>query len=139
MSDTEADPPRTSRGGFFSSLLGAPFSDDYVVGVLDTPAAAEATAEALRSDGFAADEVVVQTGSELAERMTSEDTTHRLRELTMEEGAICASYNERARHGALVSVYTRNDAEVERARTVLVEHGARELKHFGGWTVRELT
>lgn len=127
-----------SPGGLLSRLLGAAHHRNYVVGVLDNHDDARRTGTALQDSGFAPDDVVMQTGQDIQERMQRNDLGNLVREATTEEGTICRDYNDLARDGAILSVYTASPEEVERARKVMVEHGAHSLKHFGDWTISEL-
>ena len=135
------DPETSSRvtpGGLLSRLLGSRHRRNYVVGVLHDPGAADRAAKALVERGFAPDEIVLQTGEEINERMQSGDLGNLVREAMTEEGSICRDYNDKSRGGAILSVYTTDANEVEIARKVLAEHGADSLKHFGDWTITKL-
>ncbi|HEX6589777.1 MAG TPA: UBP-type zinc finger domain-containing protein [Longimicrobiales bacterium] len=137
-----ADDARAARGrgpgGLLGRLLSAPFSRNYVVGVVDDRAAGERAAGALRDSGFAADDVVVQTGAQLDEKMRTRDLGTLILQSTTEEAVICRDYNEAARAGAVVSAYTADSGEVERARRALEGAGAHSLLHFGTLTITEL-
>lgn len=99
---------------------------------------AEQAAEALRSAGFPARDVALAGGEEVNRRLERDDLADLLAEAGTEEGAFCRSYNEQARAGYILSVYTDGDEQMEHARSILAEHGAHSMKHFGDWTMREL-
>jgi hypothetical protein len=130
-------PSEAKPGGLLGRLLGFLHRHNYMVGVIDDPARAEAAAAALRDGGFPAPDVALQSGTELDERVRREGGTDAL--LMSEQGALCLDYNEatNTRGGAIVSVYTPTPEQVERARRILSDHGAHDLRHFGDWTITE--
>jgi hypothetical protein len=125
-------------GGLLSRMLGSRYRRNYLVGVIDDREAAERAEEALQRDGFTAEDLVLQTGSEIEARLQREDLGNLVREATTEEGAICRDYDEMSRGGALLSVYATTPAEVERAGQTLAQHGAHSLRYFGDWTISEV-
>lgn len=126
-------------GGLLSRILRLPYRRNYVVGVVDDDTAAKRVAESLQRDGFSSGDVVLQSGNEISERLQREDLGNLVREAMTEEGSICRDYDEMARSGAIVSAYTRTPEEVEDARRTMSEHGAHSLKHFGDWTISDLS
>ena len=130
--------PAGRPGGLLRRVINLPYRNNYVVGVLDDDAAARSTAEDLRTNGFSEDEVVIQSGDEISNRLRREDLGNLVRIATTEEGTICRDYDERSRGGTILSAYTSSRDRVDLAARIMAEHGAHSLKHFGNWTITEV-
>jgi hypothetical protein len=126
-------------GGMLSRVLGFSRRRNYVVGAIDDEGAARHAVDALQRGGFTPDGVVLQTGSEISERLQRRDLGSLVREAVTEEGSICRDYDELSHGSAIVSVYTTTDEDVEKARRIMAENGAHSLKHFGDWTITDLS
>lgn len=125
-------------GGLLSRLIGALHRDNYLVGVIDDPISAERGAHALRIYGFAADDVVLQRGADMAERLEHPAWASLVREATSEEGAVCREYNELAREGAVLSVYTPTRDDLRRACHLMTAYAAHSLLYFGDLSISEI-
>ncbi len=126
------------RGRSLVRTLLTPQQENYVVGMLSDPDDALDAVKDLREAGFPNEDIVLQSQGEVAARVLLGNHGDRVREFVVEEGSICADYNERALGYLLLSVYTRTPQAVTRAATVLSSHDAREIKYFGDWTIRDL-
>jgi hypothetical protein len=132
-------PPAQQRpGGLLSRLIGSLHRHNYLVGVIDDPGSAARGAHALEIYGFAADDIVLQAGSQIAERLRHPDFEDLVREATREEGSICRQYDELARGGAVLTVHTPTPDDVRRACHILTAYGAHSLLHFGDWEISEV-
>lgn len=140
------DDPRR-HVGVFAGLLGAWYPKDYVISVVDDIEEAERAAEALRQAGFPEAEVRLFRSEEIVGALR-EAAAHRnvfqrigaaiQREIT-EEGAANKEYDEDAMAGRhILTVMAVESEEIERARKVLVEHGARRIMHYKKWTITDL-
>lgn len=121
---------------------------DWIVGVIDTPADAEQAAQELRNAGFADDEVRLSHGPE-AEQSAQDQAAHQgffkriLSELvgdTNEKGSFADDYSAEARMGhSIISVYAPQTEDIAQAQQILEAHGAHRIKHYGRWTVNQLS
>jgi hypothetical protein len=135
----EEGPPAAHRpGGLLSRLIGSLHRHNYLVGVIDDQGSATRGARALEIYGFAAEDVFLELGSEISERIQHPDFEDLAREATREEGSICRQYDELARGGAVLSVHTPTHEDVRRACHIMTAYGAHSLLHFGDWEISEV-
>lgn len=125
-------------GGLLGRLLGSLHRQNYLVGVIDDPVAAERGAHALRIYGFTDADVVIQGGREIAARLEHPDFGSLVDEATSEEVSICRDYNELAREGVVLSVYTPTPEDVKRACHLMTAYGAHSMLHFGSFAITEV-
>jgi hypothetical protein len=118
-------------------LFGFGAQGPYIVGVISDVAAAEAARQELLQTAARADDVVLLSAEEVAERAGG-DGTDWPNEVLTEEGTFCADYNGRAIGSAIISMNTHSGDDVARAYRILSAHDAHEIVYFGGWTIREL-
>ena len=143
--ERRADP--SEHLGVFAGLLAAWYPKDYVVSVVDDLDEAEQAAEALRQAGFPAADVRLFRSEEIVGALraiaANRNVFQRIgaaiqRELT-EEGAANKDYDADALAGRhILTVLAAEPDEIERARKVLVEHGARRIMHYKRWTITDL-
>ena len=143
--ERQADP--SAQVGVFAGLLGAWYPKDYVVGVIDDLDGAERAAEELRRVGFPAadvrlfpsEEVIGALGVIQAQRNVFQRMGAALQREMTEEGAANKEYNADARAGRhILTVLAVEPEEIERARKVLVAHGARRIMHYKKYTITDL-
>jgi hypothetical protein len=143
--ERRSDP--SERMGVFAGLLGAWYPKDYIVSVVDDFDEAERAAEALRKAGFPAADVRLFRSEEIVGALRAigahRNVLQRIgaaiqREVT-EEGLANKEYDEDAMAGRhILTVMAVEAEEIERARKVLVEHGARRIMHYKRWTITDL-
>ena len=114
-----------------------PFTN-YVIAVLNTPAEAKATEEALKAHGFAPADIVLSaplkpgTPESEREQGTLADPPTTAQSLFTEEGYNQEEYEaERRRGHVVIQVRTPDDKDVDRAHKALVEHGAHTIMRMG--------
>ncbi len=121
-----------------------PFTN-YVIAVLDTPEAAQETADALKARGFAANDIALsaplrrETPPSQAQQGTLADPPTTGEQVLTEEGLDQAEYATARRDGhVVIQVHTPEDEDVERAHAVLVAQHAHTIKRVGRWTRENL-
>jgi hypothetical protein len=115
--------------------------DGKVIGAL-APASVDAVIAALVAAGYSADHIDTVTGEEL-EHIETPHNDNRLLGLferfLLSMGEDLAAMEElraAALDGAiLIGVPVVGDESMHRAGRILLEHGAREVTHFGRWTI----
>jgi len=118
-------------GGLLSEVLDSPYTRNYVVGVVDDEHATETVVEALRRDGFTDDDVVVQTGRTISERLKQKDIGNLVRAANTDEASICRELSELSDREAVLAVHTRTPEEAESVPDIMKQHGAHSLKYVG--------
>lgn len=133
--------------GVFAELLGAWYPKDYIVSVIDDVNEGERAAEELRQVGFPASDVRLFRGEEVvgalkaisAHRNVLQRLTAAIQREVTEEGLANKDYDEDAMAGRqILTVMAVKPEEIDRAREVLVAHGARRIIHYKKWTITDL-
>lgn len=121
-----------------------PFKN-YVIAVLDTPAEADRTADALQAGGFAPTDIVVSsplrrnTPESEREQGTLADPPTKTQSVLTEEGLDQDEYATERRNGhVVIQVQAKKDEQVERAHEILVANHAHTIKRVGTWTRENL-
>jgi len=123
-------------------------TQDWVVGVIDTPADAERATQDLRNAGFAENEVVLLHGPDAVQAFQDREThqgalrtflAHLIGE-TNDVSGFANDYQDEARMGhSIVSVYAPQAEDIAQAQQILEAHGGHRMKHYGQWTVNQLS
>ena len=134
----------TDQSGHEYARGEVPFTN-YVIAVLNTPAEAKATEEALKAHGFAPADIVLSaplkpgTPESEREQGTLADPPTTAQSLFTEEGYNQEEYEaERRRGHVVIQVRTPDDKDVDRAHKALVEHGAHSIMRMGALTRERL-
>ena len=121
-----------------------PFTN-YVIAVLDTPADAEETSDALKAHGFAPADIVLSAPlhedmpASQKQQGTLADPPTRAEQVLTEEGLDQAEYATARREGhVVIQVHTPDDDDVDRAHAILTDHNATTIKRVGTWTRENL-
>jgi hypothetical protein len=127
---------------------GLPYPDNYVTAAIDRREDAERAAEALRQAGFDREDVVVMHAGEVIDNLQFRER-HRnfvgrilaqIKANLTDEGLDDKRREHEAYRGhSIVNVYAPDPHQVERARDILAAHGAHDVKHYGEWTIEDLT
>lgn len=121
---------------------------NWLVAVIDTPRAGERAVKALEEAGFAPKDILLLSGPEAVRRMqVNEDQRGPLgwafkaiARIVTDASYFQDHYLREAEEGhAIINVHTEDAANIERARNILERLGARQVKHFGPWTVTDLS
>lgn len=122
-------------------------SANWVVGVVDDATEARAAALAALQGDLDDESVLVLNGREALAVIDAKEAdmnpvmrlyTAASRALT-DPGNAETEYRQEAERGhSLVCIRAATPAEVERARQLLLTHSARQVKHFGAWTLNDL-
>ena len=134
----------TNQSGHEYARGEVPFTN-YVIAVVNTPEEAKTTEEALRAHGFAPADIVLSaplkpsTPESEREQGTLADPPTTAQSIFTEEGYHQEEYEaERQRGHVVIQVRTPDAKDVDRAHTVLTEHGAHTIKRVGAWTRENL-
>jgi hypothetical protein len=134
----------TNQSGHEYARGEVPFTT-YVIAVLDTPAEAKATEEALKAQGFAPADIVLSaplkpsTPESEREQGTLADPPTTAESIFTEEGYNQEEYEAERRNGhVVIQVRTPDAKDVDRAHKALTEHGAHTIKRVGSWTRENL-
>lgn len=123
-------------------------SSDWIVGVIDDPAAAEEAQRSLLSAGFAQDDVLLLHGPEALRRMEARDEqrgplgwlSKAVAKVVTDAGTFEANYTREASAGhSIINIHTNHPDYIARAKTVLDRYGAHFVKQYGPWTVSDLS
>ncbi len=123
-------------------------SHNWLVGVIDQPQQAERAVQALRQAGFAEEDVLLLHGPDTLQRLEAKDEqrgvlgwTHKaVAQIVSDAGSFEGAYAQEASAGhSIINVHTAEKPDIERARAVLAQHGAHYIKHFGPWTISDLS
>jgi hypothetical protein len=129
------DTPAHRRGVFFPT--------GYTVAVIDDADEARAAARELVEAGVLRTDLHLITGSEALhihqeERRQASLLDKVISALPTDERSIEEEYLMQADEGSHFLVFRSADATQEtRARQALARHGARHIRHYGGWTERD--
>jgi hypothetical protein len=127
-----------------TTLAGAFYPMNDVLGVIHDRATAERAVQALREAGVPAGDVDLLDGPWFAEAMGSIErhggVGARLAALLQtDERRLVERYVAEAEQGhCIVAVHAPQPQGVERARRVLAAHGAREMRHYGRSVITDL-
>lgn len=121
---------------------------DWIVGVIDTPADAEQAAQDLHNAGFADEEVLLSHGPD-AEQAFQDQAAHqgllkRIMSLLVgdanESSSFADDYTEEAKLGhSIISVYVPQNEDIAQAQQILEAHGGHRIKHYGQWVTTHLS
>lgn len=123
-------------------------SSNWLVGVINDPAMAEQAVQALLKAGFAQQDVLLLHGPEALQRIEARDEqrgplgwAHKaMANIVTDASSFETNYAKEASAGhSIVNVHTGDDAYIERGRAVLEQYGAHYIKHFGPWTIEDLS
>src|SRR5579875_1652912 len=123
-------------------------TQDWVVGVVDTPTAAEQAVQALREAGFPDDDIVLLHGDDAVQAVQARTEQanplmrllHALVGQTNEASSYERDYVDEARMGhSIINVHTVDQEDVLRVQQILEAHGVHRLKHYGRWTISQLS
>jgi hypothetical protein len=126
------------------TLLDQFYPLDDVVAVIDARPAAERAAQALKDAGVPESDVDLVDGAWFARAAHSviqnRGVVRRLAHvLPTDESLLARRYVEEAeQEHVIVVVHAPTQADVDRARTILVAHGAREIHHYEPRMIRDL-
>jgi hypothetical protein len=117
---------------------------DDIVAVIDDRSAAERAVQALKDAGVSESDVDLVDGAWFAQAARSaveqRGMFRRLAHLLpTDESQMAGQYVEEAeQHHDIIVVHAPHPDDIERARGVLVAHGAREMHHYGRRVIRDL-
>jgi len=123
-------------------------SSNWLVGVIDDPKMAEQAARALIQAGFAQEDVLLLSGPEALKRIEAKDEQRgplgwaqkAMAHIVTDASSFEANYAKEASAGhSIVNIHTGDDHYIERGRAVLEQYGAHYIKHFGPWTIADLS
>jgi len=121
---------------------------NWLVAVINTPRAGERAVKELERAGFASRDILLLSGPETIRRMqATEDQRGPLgwafkavARIVTDASYFQDIYLREAEQGrAIINVHTEEPADIERGRDILERLGARHVKHFGPWTVTDLS
>jgi hypothetical protein len=124
--------------------LGQFYPLDDIFAVIDDRATAERAVQALKDAGVSDGDVDLLDGAWFAEAMRSArrqfGVAQRLAHLLpTDESLLVRRYVAEADQGHLIAiVHAERPDDVERARSVLAAHGAREMRHYERHVIRDL-
>jgi hypothetical protein len=136
------DPSQVGRA--VPTKLGQFYPLDDILAVVDDRAAAERAVQALKDAGVSDSNVDLLDGAWFAEAMRSArrqfGVAQRLAHLLpTDESLLVRRYVAEADQGHFIAiVHAEHPDEVERARSVLAAHGAREMRHYERHVIRDL-
>ncbi len=123
-------------------------TQDWVVGVIDIPADAEQAAQDLRNAGFAEDEVIVLHGADAVQAFQDREAhqgpirtilAHLIGE-TNDVSGFANDYKDEAGMGhSIVCAYAPQPEDIAQVQQILEAHGGHRIKHYGQWTVNQLS
>jgi hypothetical protein len=133
----------------FPPMADAPgHGSNWLVAVIDTPRAGARAVKALQKDGFKQQDILLLSGPEALKRMAAKDEQRGPMGWAFKAVARVATdatyfqdmYTREAEEGhSIISIHTADPDAIEHARDILVSCGARHLKHFGPWTITDLS
>lgn len=121
---------------------------NWLVAVIDTPRAGERAVKDLTKAGFASKDILLLSGPEALRRMRASDDQRgplgwaykALARIVTDASYFQDMYLREAEEGhSIVNVHTEDTADIERGRDILERLGAHHVKHFGPWTVTDLS
>jgi hypothetical protein len=138
------DEDPASVGEAAPTQLGQFYPLDDILAVVEDRTAGERAVQALKDAGVADVDVDLLDGAWFAEAMRAAGRQHGIarrlaRLLPTDESLLVRRYMQEAERGrAILIVHAPNREDIERARSVLAEHGAREMRHYGRRVIRDL-
>ncbi len=124
--------------------LGQYYPLDDLLAVVEDRSTGERAVQALKDAGVLDGDVDLLDGAWFAEAMRAAGRQHgiarRLAQLLpTDESLLVQRYVAEADQGhVIVLVHAERPDDVERARSVLAAHGAREMRHYGQRVIRDL-
>ena len=122
-------------------------SPNWLVGVIDDPRQAEQAERDLIGAGFPLEDVLLLHGPEAVQRLRGKDEQRGLlgsvmkaiASIVTDAAAFQDHYAAEAEAGhALINLRVKEEGQIERARQIMVAHGAHYIKHFGALAVTNL-
>jgi len=126
------------------TMLGQFYPLDDILAVVENRPTGERAVQALKDAGVSKDDVDLLDGAWFAEAMRSArrqfGVAQRLAHLLpTDESLLVQRYVAEADQGhVIVIVHAERPDDVERARSVLAAHGAREMRHYERLVIRDL-
>lgn len=124
--------------------LGQFYPQDDILAVVEDRSTGERAVQALKDAGVSETDVDLLDGAWFAEAIRAAGRQHgiarRLAQfLPTDESLLVRRYLEEAEQGHfIVVVHAPRPEDVERARAVLAEHGAREMRHYDRLVIKDL-
>ena len=121
---------------------------NWLVAVINTPRVGERAVKELEKAGFASRDILLLSGPDTIRRMqATEDQRGPLgwafkavARIVTDASYYQDIYLREAEEGhAIINVHTEDPTDIERGRDILERLGARHVKHFGPWTVTDLS
>ena len=138
------DEDPSTGGQAAPTKLGLFYPLDDILAVIDDRATAERAVQALKDAGVSETEVDLLDGAWFAEALRSArrqfGVAQRLAHLLpTDESLLVKRYVAEADQGhVIVIVHAERPDDVERARSVLAAHGAREMRHYRQRVIRDM-
>jgi hypothetical protein len=138
----DEDPAQAWRAA--PTMLDRFYPMDDIVAVIDSRATAERAVQALKDAGVSDGDVDLVDGawfataarSAVGQRGMFQRLTHLL---PTDETILARTYVEEAeQEHDIIVVHAPSEDDVERVRTVLAAHGAREMHHYGKRLIKDL-
>ncbi len=123
-------------------------TSNWLVGVIDSPEVAEQAIQALLQAGFNQDDVLLTHGPDALRRLEAKDEkrgplgwVHKaVANIVTDAGAFQDTYATEASAGhSIINIHTDDEAYIKRGHDILKQHGAHYIKHFGPWTITDLS
>jgi len=123
-------------------------SANWLVGVIDNPQMAEQAVQTLLQAGFNQDDVLLTHGPDALRRMEAKDEQrgplgwiHKaVANIVTDASSFQDTYATEASAGhSIINIHTDDEAYITRGAEVLRRHGAHYIKHFGPWTITDLS
>lgn len=121
---------------------------NWLVAVTNTQREGERAVKQLEAAGFAAKDILLLSGTEATRRMQANEDQRgplgwafkAIARIVTDASYFQDIYLREAEEGhSIINVHTDDSADIERGRDILERLGARHLKHFGPWTVTDLS
>ena len=138
----DEDPSKAGQAA--PTQLGMFYPLDDILAVVEDRSIGERAVQALKDAGVAETDVDLLDGAWFAAAMRAAGQEHgiarRLAQLLpTDESLLVKRYVAEAERGhAIVIVHAERPDDVERARSVLAAHGAREMRHYRQRVIRDL-
>jgi hypothetical protein len=123
-------------------------SANWLVGVIDDPTMAKRAVQALLQAGFAREDVLLLDGPEALKRVEAKDEqrgplgwAHKaIASVVTDASSFEEMYVQEASAGhSIINIHTDDETYIDRGSAVLKQHGAHYIKHFGPWTITDLS
>lgn len=121
---------------------------NWLVAVIDTPRAGARAVKALEKDGFRQEDILLLSGPEALRRMAARDEQRgplgwafkTVARVVTDAAYFQDMYTREAEEGhSIINIHTSDPDAIEHGRDILMRCGARHLKHFGPWTITDLS